>query len=169
MKSRASLVCIALISGALAGAGVVVFFQILQGEKSDSKAYYRGEVAANVSPHELEEMLVSGEDVIVVDLRDSGSYGAGHVLSALNITGSEEEVLEQFRNLPKEKMVITYCYNDHCMLSRKVGDLLAQHGIYVKHLTAGFEELEAGAISNEYIFKDSDAPGGSCELNGIGC
>lgn len=117
----------------------------------------------------MEERLIAGDEFIIVDLRDKASFAAGHVVGAINITGNEEEIVAAFAKLPQDTEIITYCYDIHCMLSRKVGDILARHGMYVKHLTSGFEELEKGKLEVEYLELDPTKVGGTCTIDGLGC
>lgn len=104
--------------------------------------YYKAEVATSVSPHTLRlEMDKANTSFVVVDLRAKAAYAQGHITGAINIDASidnKEEIVQQFKNIPEGKVVVTYCYTSACMLSRQIGNLLAENGVYVKHLTIGW-------------------------------
>lgn len=96
--------------------------------------YYQTVNAAEVSPHVLIERVKEGEDIIIVDVRDPGAYGAAHIPGAINIPASDEELVAKFRALGRGKAIVTYCYTEDCMASRQVGKILSEQGIYVQHL-----------------------------------
>jgi len=109
------------------------------------------EVAVVVSPHALRTRMDRAEDdFILIDLRSPAEYAAGHIRRARNIpvyrdpdTPVYDEVsriVEQFRALPEVKDTIVYCYSAACMSGRKVGRVLAENGIFVRHLGIGWNE-----------------------------
>lgn len=44
---------------------------------------------------------------IFIDVRDSGSYAAGHIANALNVPLTELE--DRLAEIPKDRWIITYC------------------------------------------------------------
>lgn len=65
-----------------------------------------GDGARRIAPAEVRAALDSGKAVIV-DVRGQNSYEAGHVKGALFIPFSD--ILSRVDELPRDKMVITYC------------------------------------------------------------
>lgn len=117
--------------------------------------YYRIETLVSVSPYDLKTALQRGEQDkhVVVDMRSPAEYEAGHVTGAINIpnylpadaTGqsSEERIVAAYREVIAEnpdKDIIAYCYSAACMVTRKVGNMLAGYGIHIKHLNIGWYE-----------------------------
>ena len=113
--------------------------------------FYRIENAVHVSPHSIRGKMDKGEtDFILVDLRSPQEYEKEHIVGAINIpaykdpnTSAYDEtdrIISAFQNLPNNKDVIVYCYSTSCMTGRKIGKLLAESGIYVKHLGIGWNE-----------------------------
>jgi 3-mercaptopyruvate sulfurtransferase SseA len=47
------------------------------------------------------------QTALIVDVRDAGSYAAGHIPGAVNIPLDEIET--RMNELPKDKWIITYC------------------------------------------------------------
>ncbi len=51
-----------------------------------------------------------------------------------------DRIVGAFRALPLDREIIVYCYSRACMTGRKVGKMLAEEGIYVRHLGIGWNE-----------------------------
>lgn len=142
-KQLVIIILIALIAGAVSG-GIISLF--INSSQNEFEEFYTIEIATNVSPSDFVSDLEHGSITgLVVDLRSKSAYEAGHLVTAINIDTSlmdEEQLINAFKELPKDKPIITYCYSSYCMLSRKVGKVLADNGIYVMHFTAGAYEIE---------------------------
>lgn len=88
--------------------------------------------------------------IILVDLRSAEEYEMSHVVGAINIPAYKnpdqsaydeaDRIVNAFKALPKDKEIVVYCYSIPCMTGRKVGKMLADKGIYVKHLGIGWNE-----------------------------
>jgi len=150
------LIILSAIIGALAGGavGYVVAGQLANRPASQNELirdFYLTETAVHVSPHSLRKMMDKGEkSFVLVDLRSKEEYDVEHIIGAINIpaykdkdTSAYDEVdriVGEFAKLPKNKDVIVYCYSMPCMTGRKIGKMLVEHGIYVKHLGIGWNE-----------------------------
>ncbi|MFA4982753.1 MAG: rhodanese-like domain-containing protein [Candidatus Micrarchaeia archaeon] len=110
------------------------------------REFYSAETEVGVSPSDyLYWLRTGGQPGILVDLRTPEEYAAGHMVTAVNIPAGQmdaPQLVAAFSRLPKGTVPIGYCYSSYCMLSRKVGKALADNGIYAKHLTAGWLEIE---------------------------
>jgi 3-mercaptopyruvate sulfurtransferase SseA len=62
--------------------------------------------ARRVTVPELKDLLAKNE-AIVLDVRNQSSYDAGHIRGARLIP--EAEVLNHVAELPKDKLIVTYC------------------------------------------------------------
>lgn len=114
--------------------------------------FYAIENAVHVSPHSIRKSIMKGEEYLftLVDLRSQEEYEKEHIVGAVNIPaykdkdtsdyGSVDRIVKAFSELPKEKDIIVYCYSMPCMTGRKIGKMLAEHGIFVKHLGIGWNE-----------------------------
>lgn len=113
--------------------------------------FYNIENAVYVSPHGLRKKMSEGvQDHTLVDLRSAEEYEKEHIVGAVNIpaykdpdTSAYDEVdriVSTFKALPQEKPIIVYCYSMPCMTGRKIGQMLSEHGMYVKHLGIGWNE-----------------------------
>lgn len=113
--------------------------------------FYETENAILVSPHSLRKWIDAGEITFtLVDLRSAEEYEQGHIRGALNIPAYRdkdhnayeeiERIVFSFQKLPKEKDIIVYCYSRACMTGKKIGKILAENNIFVKHLNIGWNE-----------------------------
>lgn len=142
---------ISLATGAITGAGIFYYLENI-GDSQDSliKEFYEIENAVYVSPHSLRvKMSKNDSNFILVDLRSPEEYAREHIKEAINIPAYKDEetpdynaerLISQFSELPKDKDIIVYCYSTPCMTGRKVGKILAENEIYVKHLGIGWNE-----------------------------
>ncbi len=140
----------AAIVGGISGWAIVNFRTPTEEELI--KEFYLVENAVHVSPHSLRKKMSKGEtdDFVLVDLRSAQEYEKEHVVGAVNIPAykdpehsaydEKDRIVSAFRQLPKDKEIIVYCYSTPCMTGRKIGKMLAENGIYVKHLGIGWNE-----------------------------
>ncbi len=153
MKSKIKIIVIAAIVGSLAGSAAT--FVLLKYQKPSNndliRGFYETENAVHISPHSLRKMMDKGEkSYILVDLRSPQEYEKEHIIGAINIpvykdpnTSAYDEfdrIWKEFRQIPIEKDVIVYCYSTPCMTGRKIGKMLAEKEIFVKHLGIGWNE-----------------------------
>ncbi len=145
------IIGISVIIGAISGAGVSYY--ILNQEKSQDsliKSFYEIENAVYISPHSLRVKMNKNDfNFTLVDLRSSEEYAREHIKGAINIPAYKDEetpdynsdrIVSEFLQLPKDKDIIVYCYSTPCMTGRKIGKILAENKIYVKHLGIGWNE-----------------------------
>ncbi len=145
-----AMTAIAAIIAGFAGAWL---FSVWDSPSEDEliAEFYKIENAVIVSPHSLRKMMAKGEDsFILVDLRSQEEYEEAHIAGAINIPayknkdqsdyGAIERIVSSFSALPQDKDIIVYCYSKPCMTGRKVGKMLVENGIYVKHLGIGWNE-----------------------------
>jgi rhodanese-related sulfurtransferase len=177
IKFMAACAAACLLLGAL-GAYLALNFMPPSQEKM-MKDFYATEVATSISPADFVSSPGNGNaGFLAVDLRSRQAYEAGHLITAINIpveAMDSQQVIAAFSKLPKDKPIVTYCYSSYCMLSRQAGKVLSENGIYVKHMTAGWYEInrdyagyvvigtEPGAIN-----ATADYGGGACTANSSG-
>ncbi|KKU15362.1 hypothetical protein A3A20_01755 [Candidatus Wolfebacteria bacterium RIFCSPLOWO2_01_FULL_45_19] len=148
---------ISSIVGAVAGSGMTFLFQNNQKstEQELIKEFYEIENAVYVSPHSLRQKMSKGQTdgYVLVDLRSNEEYEKGHIITAVSVPAykdpntsaydERDRIIVQFRELLKNnpnKEIIVYCYSMPCMTGRKIGKMLVENGMYVKHLGIGWNE-----------------------------
>ncbi len=153
MNQNIKIIAISSITGAVVGSLIFASFNLF-GEKSENeliKEFYDIENAVHISPHGLRGKMDKGDQsYILVDLRSQEEYEKEHIIGAVNIPAykdkntpayeEKERIINSFKLLSGDKDVIVYCYSMPCMTGRKIGKLLADNGIYVKHLGIGWNE-----------------------------
>ncbi|MEX0933672.1 MAG: rhodanese-like domain-containing protein [Candidatus Paceibacterota bacterium] len=157
MNQHIKTIILSATLGALVGSGAVFISQKLQKPNEDEliKEFYLVENAVHVSPHHIRKAIMKGEtdDFILIDLRSEEEYAEEHIVGAINVPaykdreysdyGAIQRIRQSVRELKEknpEKDIIVYCYSTPCMTGRKVGKILAEDGIYVKHLGIGWNE-----------------------------
>lgn len=76
---------------------------------------------------------------VIVDTRDKASYNLGHIKGAISMT--PEEIPARYKELPKDKDIIPYCWSTECMLGPTVSAALAELGVKnIKELRIGWCE-----------------------------
>ncbi len=86
---------------------------------------------------ELLSLVKSGE-AMVIDVRPSSEYDAGHIEGAVNIP--LESLTQRLSKLPKDQEIVAYCRGPYCMMAFDAVDQLRQHGYRARRLEDGFPE-----------------------------
>jgi len=74
-----------------------------------------------LNPYKAQEM-VEEDSANVIDIRDPGSYSAGHIPNAISL--NDANVKEFIESAYKEKPLIVYCY--HGISSRGAAEYLSR-------------------------------------------
>jgi rhodanese-related sulfurtransferase len=87
----------------------------------------------------LQRMNSNDKNYVIVDVRDNASYALGHIKGAISMT--PEQVTSRYKELPKNKDIIVYCWSSECMLGPGVSSTLAKLGVRnIKELRIGWCE-----------------------------
>lgn len=125
-------------------AGAATYRHYFEKKPDIFKYFYDIENTVSLSPATLRGMIDNNDKTyVLVDLRSADEYNIDHIIGAINvpIVGMQEDaILSEFKKIPPDKKIITYCYSAYCMLSRQVGQLLANNGIQAQHLNLGWAE-----------------------------
>ncbi len=152
MKKILFFLFVAMAVGAIGGfAASFIMLNYQNSEDAIVKEFYLSQNAVYVSPHSLRVKMDKGiNDYVLVDLRSQEEYEKEHIIGAISIPAYKDKstsayddvgrIVGEFFRLPKDKDIIVYCYSMPCMSGRKIGKLLAENGIYVKHLGIGWNE-----------------------------
>lgn len=62
-----------------------------------------------ISPDELKKLQDTKSDIIILDVRIKDLYNMRHIKGALPLPWKTELTDADVKNLPKDKMIITYC------------------------------------------------------------
>jgi rhodanese-related sulfurtransferase len=86
---------------------------------------------------ELRQRLEDGA-VVVLDVRPSHEYEAGHIAGARSVP--LEEFDERLKRLPKGREIVAYCRGPYCVIADEAVALLRAKGFRAKRLTEGFPD-----------------------------
>jgi rhodanese-related sulfurtransferase len=92
---------------------------------------------------ELAERLTAG-DVVVIDVRPSAEYSAGHVAGARSIP--IERLAASVQDLPREFEVVAYCRGPYCVFADDAVRMLRRRGRRARRLEDGFPEWQRARL-----------------------
>ncbi|MHB1094521.1 ArsR/SmtB family transcription factor [Thiobacillus sp.] len=93
--------------------------------------------------HSLMEKARRGE-VVVIDVRPSAEYVAGHLPFARSLPLSE--LKQRLAELPADRDIVAYCRGPFCMMSAEAVVLLKEHGYRAQKIADGISEWQAAGL-----------------------
>lgn len=90
---------------------------------------------------------VRRKDVVVIDVRPSEEYEAGHIPNALSIP--LEELQRRLAEIPTGHEVVAYCRGPFCVLAPQALEILHKAGIPARRLDGGLPEWNAAGYPIE--------------------
>lgn len=91
----------------------------------------------SISRDELKRRLNAG-DVVVLDVRPSVEYAAGHIQGARSLPLAD--LTRRLKDLPKDREVVAYCRGPYCVYADDAVRLLRRRGYQARRLEDGFPE-----------------------------
>lgn len=98
------------------------------GDRSDIAAVTREELATRLRRR----------DVVVIDVRPTAEYTAGHIPGARSLP--PDEVRRRLRTIPKDREIVAYCRGPFCVYADDTVRALKRRGIRARRLEDGFPE-----------------------------
>lgn len=116
------------------------------GLKSHPKAppigaaeYLKAKLDFEATPYRLKETLeTTPGSIVLVDVRDEESFRKEHILGATNIPLAN--IVKRLGDLPRDRTIVTYCWDMTCAAAPSAALELAQKGFKVQFLAGGIEE-----------------------------
>lgn len=99
--------------------------------------FFETRLEFTIDPVRLKEILDSGGDVNIVDVREEEDYRQGHIPGAINLP---KERWESFEGLSRDRTNVVYCYSITCQLSTKACKEFAENDYPVMELIGGFDD-----------------------------
>jgi rhodanese-related sulfurtransferase len=120
-----------------------------------ARAYLgRREQLDEISRDELAARLDRGE-VIVVDVRPSAEYEAGHIAGARSIPA--KRLAREVATLPADVEVVAYCRGPYCVFADDAVRLLKRRGLKARRLEDGFPEWRDAQLPVETAVSEATA------------
>jgi rhodanese-related sulfurtransferase len=98
---------------------------------------YLGEEVEKIDREELRARLAR-EEVVLIDVRPSEEYAAGHIPEAKSIPIAELE--ERLRELPKDREIVAYCRGPFCAYAHDAVRRINESGRSARRLEQGWPE-----------------------------
>ena len=102
----------------------------------DFNAVAKGTDKLFVPVDTVKKALDNKSNVLVVDARAPSDFAAGHIPGAVNIP--YYEMAQRYKEVPKDKWVITYCACPHAEAEQAARELLKQGYTQVKAIDEGY-------------------------------
>jgi rhodanese-related sulfurtransferase/DNA-binding transcriptional ArsR family regulator len=97
-----------------------------------------------VSRQELARRLEQGDGLVVVDVRPSEEYAAGHIPGALSVPVAE--LRRRIAELPADQEIVAYCRGPYCAFAPEAVRLLRAAGRAARRLEDGLPEWAAAGL-----------------------
>lgn len=101
--------------------------------------YIKAKLDYEASPYGLKETLeTTPGNIVLVDVREEEAFRKEHILGATNIPIAD--LIKRLADLPRDRTIVTYCWDMTCALAPKAALELAQKGFKVQFLSGGIAE-----------------------------
>lgn len=109
------------------------------------------EARDQLEPVTREELLARTDDssVLVLDVRPTEEYAAGHIPGAVSVPLAE--LATRLAGLPSDAEVVAYCRGPYCVLAPQALDLLRRHGFKARRLQDGLPEWRIAGLPVEVV------------------
>jgi rhodanese-related sulfurtransferase len=97
-----------------------------------------------VTQAELLRRLKRKEDLVILDVRPTEEYAAGHLPAAVSVPLAE--LRRRLRELPRQKEIVAYCRGPYCAFAHKAIRVLHQAGFSARRLEEGLPEWKAAGL-----------------------
>ncbi len=91
-----------------------------------------------LEPVTAEELARRLDDVVVIDVRPTEEYLAGHIPGAFSVPVAE--LKRRLKELPKGKEIVAYCRGPYCVRADVAVELLSSHGFKARRLEMGLPD-----------------------------
>jgi len=107
------------------------------------------EARDELEPVTREELLARGDDdsVLILDVRPTEEYEAGHIPGAMSVPLGELE--DRLAALPPETESVAYCRGPYCVMAPQALQLLRRHGYQARRLQDGLPEWRRAGLPVE--------------------
>src|ERR1017187_1257926 len=108
----------------------------IKSNAAKAKQFFADKMAFTTGPVEISHQIEKGEDMAIIDVRESEDFKKGHVPGAINLPQKKWSTLAGLR---RDTMNIIYCYAQNCHMGAHAAMQFAAKGYSVVERDAGFE------------------------------
>lgn len=112
----------------------------------NSVDYFKAKLQFETFPHTLQKVKDNGT-VLIVDVRHADAYAEEHIPGSINVP--LEEIPKRLKELPKDKTIVTYCWDHACPMSTKAALELAHKDYKVQELYGGIGAWKSKGFETE--------------------
>jgi rhodanese-related sulfurtransferase len=113
-----------------------------------ARLLFSAKAAAYVSPMTIKDWWEEGRtNFVVVDVRKRHPQPAKKIKGALWLP--QPEMADRWAELPKDKLIVLYCWDTWCSLATSAALVLLEHGYRVKELYGGIAAWETLRMPEE--------------------
>ena len=110
-------------------------------------AYFEDKLNFTTGPVELDRMIKTCENIVIVDVRDAEDFAKGHIPGAINLP---KGTWDKLTGLNKHRTNVVYCYSLLCHLATSACLEFASKGYPVMELEGGFKGWEDADFEVEH-------------------
>jgi rhodanese-related sulfurtransferase len=108
-----------------------------------AKLFFADKMAFTTGPVATSDQIEKGEDVVIIDVRESKDFKKGHVPGAINLP---QEKWGTLAGLRRDMMNIIYCYSQTCHLGANAAMQFAAKGYSVMEMDGGYESWKENGL-----------------------
>ena len=109
-----------------------------------ARAYFTARDALDPIDRDELQRRIEGGDVVVLDVRPTEEFAAGHIAGAVSIP--LEELAARLGQLPADVEIVAYCRGPYCVLAPQAIELLHASGRRARRLADGFPEWQLAGL-----------------------
>jgi rhodanese-related sulfurtransferase len=123
--------------------------------------FFKAKAAAYISPMGVNSILnEGGDDIVVVDVRLPGPQLTWRIPGSVAIPATA--MAERFADLPKDRLIVLYCWDTWCSLATTAALVLLEHGYRVKELYGGVAAWQALKLPQQAVTAETSVPASLC-------
>src|SRR5262245_50832437 len=115
---------------------------------ADAVDFFCAKLAFETDAWDVNDMLRSGVDVVIVDARSEAAYAEEHIPRAISFPHRSMNA-DSTKDLRREALYVTYCDGIGCNGSTKGALKLAELGFQVKELLGGLDWWKRDGYATE--------------------
>ena len=115
----------------------------IQSNAAKAKQFFADKMAFTTGPVEISHQIEKGEDVAIIDVRESKDFKKGHVPGAISLP---QEKWNSCTGLRRDAMNIIYCYAQNCHMGAHAAMQFAAKGYSVMEMDGGFESWKENGL-----------------------
>jgi len=123
--------------------------EFLPLSQEEAARHFEGKLRLEVDPSDVHADIEKGVTTfILIDTRSKADYDREHIPGAINLPTRQMNA-QTTAHLPKDRILVTYCFGLMCNGSTKGALNLAKLGFRVKEMSSGIEGWKYDGFSTE--------------------